>query len=80
MFTPGSTWCIFPVRTASSPPHQPRPPPRACAPAPCSASGRSISVVWPELRAYTVFTLAPTGTWEVVDKGEPLQQGAGWCG
>ena len=37
----------------------------------CSASGRSISAVWPQLRAYAVYCLAPTGTWEVVDRGEP---------
>lgn len=36
----------------------------------CSYSGRSISAVWPELRAYAVYTLAPTGSWEVVDRGE----------
>ncbi|KAL4855688.1 hypothetical protein ACK3TF_003771 [Chlorella vulgaris] len=35
----------------------------------CSYSGRSISAVWPELRAYAVYTLAPTGSWEVVDRG-----------
>ena len=35
----------------------------------CSASGRSISAVWPQLRAYTVYSLAPTGSWEVVDRG-----------
>ena len=35
----------------------------------CSASGRSISAVWPQLRAYAIYTLAPTGAWEVVDRG-----------
>lgn len=35
----------------------------------CSASGRCISAVWPQLRAYAVYSLAPTGTWEVVDRG-----------
>lgn len=35
----------------------------------CSASGRSISAVWPALRAYAVYTLAPTGSWECVDRG-----------
>ncbi len=38
----------------------------------CSASGRSISAVWPQLRAYAVYSLAPTGAWEVVDRGEWL--------
>lgn len=35
----------------------------------CSTSGRSISAVWPETGAYCVYALAPTGTWEVIDKG-----------
>lgn len=35
----------------------------------CSASGRSLSVVWPERRAYVVYTLAPTGIWEGLDSG-----------
>lgn len=35
----------------------------------CSTSGRSISAVWPESRNYTVYSLAPTGTWDVVDRG-----------
>jgi hypothetical protein len=39
----------------------------------CSASGRSISVVWPELRAYAVYNLAPSGTWEAVDRGECVE-------
>jgi hypothetical protein len=35
----------------------------------CSASGRAISAVWPVLRAYAVYCLAPTGAWEVADRG-----------
>eukprot|EP00887_Chlorella_sp_A99_P005680 scaffold1.g5680.t1 len=35
----------------------------------CSPSGRSISVVWPQLRAYCVYSLAPSGVWEAVDRG-----------
>jgi hypothetical protein len=35
----------------------------------CSTSGRSISAVWPESRNYTVYSLAPTGIWDVVDRG-----------
>ena len=39
----------------------------------CSPSGRSLSVVWPEKRAYVVYNLAPTGTWE------PIARGTGSC-
>jgi hypothetical protein len=35
----------------------------------CSPSGRSISAVWPEQRAYATYSLAPTGAWEAVDRG-----------
>lgn len=35
----------------------------------CSATGRSISAVWPETRTYAIFSLAPSGSWEVIDKG-----------
>lgn len=35
----------------------------------CSTTGRSISAVWPEARTYAVYSLAPTGAWESVDKG-----------
>lgn len=34
-----------------------------------SLTGRSLSAVWPESKKYTVFSLAPTGKWEVLDKG-----------
>ena len=43
----------------------------------CSASGRSISAVWPSARAYAVYTLAPTGSWEVVDRGSA--NNVVWC-
>jgi WD40 repeat protein len=35
----------------------------------CSSTGRSISVVWPEMRTYTIYTLGPSGTWEPIDGG-----------
>ena len=35
----------------------------------CSATARSISVVWPKHRTYAVYSLAPSGSWEVVDRG-----------
>lgn len=35
----------------------------------CSNTGRSISVVWPEMRTYTIYTLGPSGTWEPIDSG-----------
>ncbi|KAL6767394.1 hypothetical protein ACKKBF_B35090 [Auxenochlorella protothecoides x Auxenochlorella symbiontica] len=35
----------------------------------CSASGRSVSVVWPQRQLYCVFCLAPSGVWEVIDSG-----------
>lgn len=36
----------------------------------CSASGRSVSVVWPQRQLYCVFCLAPSGVWEVIDSGQ----------
>lgn len=36
----------------------------------CSPTGRSISVVWTEKSKYCVYSLTPTGTWEMVDSGK----------
>lgn len=38
----------------------------------CSATGRSISAVWKDQGSYAIYSLSPTGSWEVVDRGSGI--------